>query len=269
MGYLTEVLNAAPAVANVAAYGHTIREKCARPTAHRDLPARRRARGTSTTARRSTFIDGAEQAIYEIARTPESSSTSRSSCASSCGVRSAQLQEAASRGDRITGHADRLHALRRLTAGPPRRRPHDRRRAPRHGQDELRPERGRERGAAARPRARRTTRTTRWEDPGHGVVVFSLEMPREQLANRMLCSEARVDVGKVRRGLPQPAGLEQAHAGGVAPRRAPHLDRRLAGALASSSSAPRCGACRPSTTSPTRTGSPASASASSSSTTCS
>jgi replicative DNA helicase len=40
----------------------------------------------------------------------------------------------------------------------------------------------------------------RWEEPGYGVVVFSLEMPREQIVNRMLCSEAKVDVSKVRTG---------------------------------------------------------------------
>jgi replicative DNA helicase len=54
----------------------------------------------------------------------------------------------------------------------------------------------------AQPRGRELTSdpNTRWEDPGHGVVIFSLEMPREQLANRMICSEGRVDVSKVRRG---------------------------------------------------------------------
>lgn len=31
-----------------------------------------------------------------------------------------------------------------------------------------------------------------------GVCVFSLEMPREQLATRMVCSEGRVDLGKLR-----------------------------------------------------------------------
>src|SRR5207248_8383296 len=40
----------------------------------------------------------------------------------------------------------------------------------------------------------------RWEEAGYGVVVFSLEMPREQLANRMVCSEARIDVSKMRKG---------------------------------------------------------------------
>ncbi len=54
----------------------------------------------------------------------------------------------------------------------------------------------------AQPRGRELTNdpNTRWEEPGHGVVIFSLEMPREQLAHRMICAEGRVDVGKVRRG---------------------------------------------------------------------
>ena len=35
---------------------------------------------------------------------------------------------------------------------------------------------------------------------GHGVAVFSLEMSKEQLVLRMLCSEARIDHSKVRSG---------------------------------------------------------------------
>lgn len=35
---------------------------------------------------------------------------------------------------------------------------------------------------------------------GHGVAVFSLEMAKEQLVLRMLCSEARIDHSKVRSG---------------------------------------------------------------------
>ena len=73
MAYLTEVLNAAPAVANVAAYGQTIHEKwrirqliltCQRVT----------AQGYAGYGEAQEFIDGAEQAVYEIARTRESSS---------------------------------------------------------------------------------------------------------------------------------------------------------------------------------------------------
>ena len=38
------------------------------------------------------------------------------------------------------------------------------------------------------------------EEPGEAVVFFSLEMPREQLASRLLASEARVDLSKIRGG---------------------------------------------------------------------
>ena len=42
---------------------------------------------------------------------------------------------------------------------------------------------------------------------GTGVAVFSLEMSKEQLALRMLCSEARVDLARVRTGHLQPGEL--------------------------------------------------------------
>ena len=35
---------------------------------------------------------------------------------------------------------------------------------------------------------------------GHAVAIFSLEMPREQIAMRLLCGEARVDMQRVRSG---------------------------------------------------------------------
>src|SRR5450432_2868512 len=38
------------------------------------------------------------------------------------------------------------------------------------------------------------------EEPGYGVLFCSLEMPREQLASRMLASEARVDMSRIRSG---------------------------------------------------------------------
>ncbi|HEY4107356.1 MAG TPA: replicative DNA helicase, partial [Polyangiaceae bacterium] len=38
------------------------------------------------------------------------------------------------------------------------------------------------------------------EEPGYGVLFCSLEMPREQLASRLLASEARVDMSRIRSG---------------------------------------------------------------------
>jgi replicative DNA helicase len=196
MGYLTEVLNAAPAIANVAAYGYTIREK-ARVRQLIATCQRVAAEGYIDYGEAQGFIDQAEQAIYEIARTPESSSVEKLLDVMKKAFR--QLQDAASRGDRITGMATGFGRYDALTAGL-------------HEGDlsivAARPGMGKTSfvlnvaANVAQPRGRELTSdpNTRWEDPGHGVVVFSLEMPREQLANRMICSEGRVDVGKVRRG---------------------------------------------------------------------
>jgi replicative DNA helicase len=41
-------------------------------------------------------------------------------------------------------------------------------------------------------------------EPGFGVCVFSLEMPEDQCAVRMACSEGKVDLGRVRQGQLQP-----------------------------------------------------------------
>ena len=197
MGYLTEVLNAAPAIANVAAYGYTIREK-ARVRQLIATCQRVAAEGYIDYGEAQKFIDGAEQAIYEIARTPESSTVERLRVVMRRAF--AQLTEAASRGDRITGMSTGFTRYDNITAGL-------------HDGDltiiAARPGMGKTSfvlnvaANVAQPRGRELTSdpNTRWEDPGHGVIVFSLEMPREQLANRMICSEGRVDVGRVRKGL--------------------------------------------------------------------
>jgi len=44
---------------------------------------------------------------------------------------------------------------------------------------------------------------------GTGIAVFSLEMSKEQLALRMLCSEARIDLARVRTGHLQPGELSE------------------------------------------------------------
>ena len=196
MGYLTEVLNAAPVVANVAAYGRTIREK----SRVRQLIAtcqRVSAEGYIDYGDAQAFIDNAEQSIYEIARTPESSSVERLLDVMKKAFK--QLQDAANRGDRITGCPTGFARYDKLTAGL-------------HDGDlsivAARPGMGKTSFVlnvavnVASPKGRESANdpSQKWEDPGVGCVVFSLEMPREQLANRMICSEGRVDVGKLRSG---------------------------------------------------------------------
>ena len=193
MGYLTELLNAAPAVSNVAAYGRTIHEKWR----VRQLIAtcqRVAATGYLDYGEAQQYIDEAEQSVYEIARTPESSSVEKLLDVMKKSFKA--LTEAMQRGDRITGTPTGYDRYDRLTAGL-------------HPGDlsivAARPGMGKTSFVlnvatnVASPRGRQT-QGERWEESGVGVAVFSLEMPREQIANRMLCSEARVDVGKLRQG---------------------------------------------------------------------
>ena len=201
MAYLTEVLNSAPAVANVAAYGRTIHEKwrirqlilaCQRVT----------AQGYAGYGEAKSFIDSAEQAVYEIARTSESSSVHPLRDVMRETFK--KIEKANARGRRITGVPTGFDRYDRLTSGL-----HD-------GELTI---------VAARPGMGKTSLVLnmaanvgspqqlesardpneRWEEPGYGVVVFSLEMPREQIVNRMLCSEAKVDVSRVRTGMLTPS----------------------------------------------------------------
>jgi replicative DNA helicase len=201
VAYLTEILNAAPAVANVAAYGRTIHEKwrvrqliltCQRVTAH----------GYAGYGEAQEFIDGAEQAIYDIARTRESTSVQTLRDVMQETFR--RITKATERGARIIGMSTGFDRYDRITSGL-----HD-------GELTI---------VAARPGMGKTSLVLnmavnvaspqqlesardpneRWEEPGCGVVVFTLEMPREQIVNRMLCSEARVDVSRVRTGMLTPS----------------------------------------------------------------
>jgi replicative DNA helicase len=196
MAYLTEVLNAAPAVANVAAYGKTIHEKW-RVRQVIATCQRVSAQGYIDYGDAQAFIDGAEQSIYQLARTSESSSVEKLLDVMKKSFKA--LTEAMQRGDRITGLPTGFDRYDRMTAGL-------------HEGDltivAARPGMGKTSfclnvaANVASPKGREsaTDPTQRWEEPGAGVVFFSLEMPREQIANRMVCAEGKVDVGKVRQG---------------------------------------------------------------------
>jgi replicative DNA helicase len=200
MAYLSEILNCAPAIANVVAYGKTIHEKwrvrqlilaCQRVT----------AQGYVGYGDAQQFIDSAEQAVYDIARTRESSSVHPLRDVMRETFK--RIERANARGARITGIATGFDRYDRITSGL-----HD-------GELTI---------VAARPGMGKTSLVLniaanvaspqqlenasdpndRWERPGFGVIIFSLEMPREQIVNRMLCAEARVDVSKVRTGMLTP-----------------------------------------------------------------
>ena len=196
MAYLTDILNAAPAVANIQAYAKTIHEKWR----VRQLIAtcqRVAGQGYIDYGDAQAFIDGAEQAVYQLARTSESSSVEKLIHVMKKSFK--QLTEAMNRGDRITGTPTGFDRLDRMMAGL-------------HEGDltivAARPGMGKTSFVlnvavnAASPKSRESANdpNQRWEEAGTGCVVFSLEMPREQLANRMVCSEGKVDVSKVRSG---------------------------------------------------------------------
>ena len=62
-------------------------------------------------------------------------------------------------------------------------------------------------------------------DPKIGVAIFSLEMSKEQLALRLLCSEARVDSAKARSGYLGERDFPEAGASGRAAVRGANLYR--------------------------------------------
>jgi replicative DNA helicase len=199
--YLAQLTDATPAVYNVAHHARTVKEKwrLRRVIAVCQQTA---AQGYGDVGEPQQFIDAAEQAIYDLARTPETSTVHPLKEVLTETFK--KLSEAKARGDGVTGLATQFLDLDRMMSGL-------------HAGELI--------IVAARPgmgktsfvmniavnvaRSQRVLQPSPGESgygdgavdvPGQGVVVFSLEMPSEQVATRMLCSEARVDLGKLRGG---------------------------------------------------------------------
>jgi replicative DNA helicase len=198
MEYLTTILHVAPAVANIASYGKIIHEKWR----VRQLIAtcqRVAAQGYIDYGDAQSFIDQAEQSIYQLARTSESSSVELLLDVIKKSFK--KLTASLERGDRITGISTGFERLDKQTAGL-------------HEGDltivAARPGMGKTSfvlnvaANVASPKVKESQGKGRWEDGSVGVIVFSLEMPKEQIANRMVCAEGRVDVGKLRQGYLSP-----------------------------------------------------------------
>jgi replicative DNA helicase len=193
--YLAQLTDAIPTIAHVEAHGRAVQSK---------FRLRRligtcqdfAAVGYGDCGDVQGFIDQAEQAIFDLARTAEGSSviSLKQAIHGAFGI----LSEAAKRGGGITGFATGFHDLDKMTSG-------------------LHP--GDLYIVAARPGMGKTSFVLNWaaqlaeprrvalegggeasEALGTGVVFFSLEMPREQLASRLLASDAGVDVSKIRSG---------------------------------------------------------------------
>lgn len=192
IAYLVQVVDAVPSVANVDDYARTVREKwrlrqlicaCQRVTAE----------GYGPLDDAQAFIDSAEQEVFSIACVPESSEVQTVKAVVEEAF--AELAKAYERGARIVGTPTRFVKLDAMLGGL-------------HGGDLV--------IVAARPGQGKTAlaldiaaNVARPADPdafderdraGCGALVFSLEMPRSQLGTRLMCSDARVDLSKLRTG---------------------------------------------------------------------
>lgn len=191
--YLAELTDATPAVAHVATHARTVREK-ARLRQLISTCQKFAAGGYGDCGEVQGYIDDAEQAIFHIARVPQGTSVRplRDAIHKAFEI----LAAAAKRGEAITGMSTGFVELDKRCAGL-------------HPGDLYivagRPGMGKTSFVlnlavnVAQPR-RVSSEDGVVEQPGYGVAFFSLEMPREQCASRMLASEGRVDVSKIRSG---------------------------------------------------------------------
>ncbi len=197
--YLAQLSDATPAVAHVDAHARIIREKW-RMRQLISTCQRAVAEGYAGTEDVQQFIDQTEQAVFDIARVPEASSIVSLKDAIHGAFKI--LADAARRGGGITGIETGFTQLDRSCAGL-------------HAGDlyiiAARPGMGKTSFAlnlavnVARPKQVTVQEQDSFlespvEEPGYGVLFCSLEMPREQLASRLLASEARVSMSNIRSG---------------------------------------------------------------------
>jgi replicative DNA helicase len=192
--YLARLVDATPAVAHVEEHARSVREKWRL----RSLIAtcqRFAVEGYGDCGDVQSFVDEAEQSIFELARVKAESSVLplRTAIQSAFHV----LSEARSRGGGVTGFSTGFIELDKRTSGL-------------HKGDLYivagRPGMGKTSfvlnlaANVASPRRVSSDDGGSVQEAGFGVAFFSLEMPREQLAARMLASEAKVNMASLRSG---------------------------------------------------------------------
>lgn len=184
--YLGELLDATPAVANVAAHALIVRQ---RSRLRRVIAVCQKyaAEGYGRIDEAQEFLDLVETEIHSIVHAAEAQNSIR--LRESLAKAFTKLADAAARGDTITGTSCGFVDLDQKTAGL-------------HRGDLM--------IVAARPGMGKTSfvlnvavnvATPTPNRPPLGAAIFSLEMPEEQLSQRMVCSEARVDLAKMRQNL--------------------------------------------------------------------
>lgn len=179
--YVAQISDATPAVAHVEDHANRVREKSQLRQAIR-LCQETAALGYGDVGNVSEFLDEAEQKLSDITHRPEATQAVpvKDLIASTFD----RLAAAAERGDAITGISTGFIDLDKKLAGL---------------------HKGTLLLIGARPGAGKSAlalNIARWV-PHSGkdaVVFFSLEMPKEELMVRLICSEARVDGARLRTG---------------------------------------------------------------------
>lgn len=192
VSYLCKIVGATPSVANIAAHAQIVANKW---MVRRVIEASQMtaAEGYGDYGTAEMFVEAAEQRIYEIAHS-QKGAVSSVLLYDALKSMMTTLDEAASRGDAITGVPTGFTDLDEQTSGM-------------HAGELIilaaRPGMGKTGFATdiainvARPlteKEEKVEQRTRW-----GVAVFSLEMPTEQLAIRMACSDSRTNLAALRK----------------------------------------------------------------------
>lgn len=179
--YLLQLTNTIPTVANIEAHAMIVREKA---VVRRLISACHEiaARGYSDYGELESFLDESEGSIFRVAK--ERAKSPYEHIKEIVMRTFTEIHEAAERGDRITGLTTGFRDLDDMTAGM-------------HPGDLIiiaaRPGMGKT--ALALNIAMNACMTAKTP-----TAFFSLEMPKEQLVRRLLCSEARVDGTRLRSG---------------------------------------------------------------------
>ena len=179
--YLLELTNTIPTVANIESHARIVREKA---VVRRIITAAHEiaARGYGDYGETEDFLDQAERSIFDVAKERVRSPYEH---IKDVVLRTfTEIHEAAQRGEAITGLPSGFRDLDEKTAGM-------------HPGDLI--------IVAGRPGMGKTAFALNvglnaCQHNKTPVAVFSLEMPKEQLVRRMLCSEARVDGSRMRSG---------------------------------------------------------------------
>lgn len=190
--YLAELVDATPAIAHVEEHARAVREKWRLRTLIATCQ-RVAAEGYGDTGDVQAFVDGAEQAIFELARVKSESAIVPVKDAIK--VAFDVLTKARQRGGGVTGFSTGFTELDKRTSGLHKGDLYIVAGRPGMGKTAFVLNLATNLAAVSQSEQAEEGRTG-----GAGVAFFSLEMPREQLAARMLAAEARVNVSSLRSG---------------------------------------------------------------------